>query len=128
MAEELLSFAPRHTSLESIFNDHKLASLGDAYVNFVYSLTLSKKRGEPMGTKVSSRILSQALKKASLREFLPQRMDRHMIGDAAEALVVYAWMQGVITIKESVTVLLPSDNAVEAFARLLLLAKERLNL
>ena len=81
-----------------------------------------------MGTKVSSRILSQALKKASLREFLPRRMDRHMIGDAAEALVVYAWMQGVITIKESVTVLLPSDNAVEAFARLLLLAKERLNL
>jgi hypothetical protein len=128
MVEKLLSFAPKHTSLESIFNDHKLASLGDAYVNFVYSLTLSKKRGEPMGTKVSSRILSQALKKASLRGVLPQRMDRHMIGDAAEALVVYAWMQGVITIKESVTVLFSSDNAIEAFARLVLLAKERLNL
>lgn len=55
-------------------------------------------------------------------------MDRHMLGDATEALVVYAWMQGVITIKESVTVLLSSDNVVEAFARLLLLAKERLNL
>ena len=128
MAEKFLSFAPRHTSLETILNDHKLASLGDAYVNFVYSLALSKKRGEAVGIKVSSRILSQALKKAVLREFLPQRMDRHMLGDAAEALAVYAWIQGVITIEESVTVLSSSDNVVEAFARLLLLTKERLNL
>lgn len=127
MMEKFLSFAPQHKSIIAILNDHKLASLGDAYVNFVYSLALSKKRGEAVGTKVSSRILSQALKKAVLREFLPQRIDRHKLGDAAEALIVYAWIRGVVTIEESLTVLLSSDNGVEAFASLLLLAKERLN-
>lgn len=128
MTEKFLSFTQQHTSLQTILNDHKLASLGDAYVNFIYSLALSKKRGEPTGIKVSSHILSQALKKAKLRELLPQRMDRHKFGDAAEALIVHAWMQGKITIEESVNILSSSEDAVEAFAKLLLLTKERLNL
>jgi hypothetical protein len=126
--EKLLSFTPHRTSLEAILSDHKLASLGDAYINFIYSIALSKKKGEATGVKVSSRVLSQALKKAALREFLPKRMDRHMLGDAAEALIVYAWIRGAITIEESISVLLSSDNIIEAFASLLLLAKERLNL
>jgi len=128
MTKKPPSFAPHHTSLEAILNDHKLASLGDAYVNFVYSLALSKKKGEATGIKVSSQILSQALKKAKLRKLLPQRMDRHMLGDAAEALIVYAWTQDAITIEESVTMLSSSDNATEAFTNLILLAKEKLNL
>jgi len=128
MKKEFLSFAPQHTGLEAILSDHELASLGDAYVNFIYSIALSKKKGEATGVKVSSNILSHALKKAALREFLPKRMDRHMLGDAAEALIVYAWVQGAITIEESVSVLLSSDNIVEAFASLLRLTKERLNL
>jgi len=121
-------FKPQHTSLEAILKDHKLASLGDAYVNFIYSVALSKKKGEATGAKVNSSILSQALKKAALRELLPQRMDRHMLADAAEALIVYTWLHEIITIEESITILSTSKNFVEGFTTLLLLAKERLNL
>jgi hypothetical protein len=128
LKEKLLSFTPQHMSLEAIFQDHKLASLGDAYVNFVSSLALSRKRGEATGTKVSSRTLSQALKKAALRTFLPKRVDRHTLGDAAEALIVYAWLREAITIEESATTLLSSGDTIEAFASLLLLAKEKLSL
>ena len=128
MTEKLSPFTPQHKNLKAILNDHKLASLGDAYVNFVYSLALSKKKGEATGTKVSSHILSQALKEAALRELLPKGTDRHTLGDAAEALIVCAWLQEAITIEESVTVLLSSDSATKAFSTLILLAKERLNL
>jgi hypothetical protein len=128
MTEKPSYFTPQHTSLKAILNDRKLASLGDAYVNFVYSLALSKKRGKATGTKVNSLILSQALKKAALRELLPKRTDRHALGDATEALIVYAWIQRAITIEESVTTLLSSDSATKAFSSLLSLVKERLNL
>ena len=128
MKEKLSSFTPQHTSLEAILQDHKLASLGDAYVNFISSLALSEKRGQPAGTKVSSRILSQALREAKLRTFLPKRVDRHTLGDAAEALIVYAWLREAITVEESATTLLSSRDIVEALASLLLLARERLNL
>jgi len=128
LKEKLSPFTPQHTGLEAILQDHKLASLGDSYVNFISSLALSTKRGEAAGTKVSSRILSQALKKSKLRTFLPKRIDRHALGDAAEALIAYAWLRETITIEESVTTLLSSNDIVEAFAALLLLARERLNL
>jgi hypothetical protein len=128
MTEKMPLFPLQHTSLKGILNDHKLASLGDAYVNFVYSLALSKKKGEATGTKVNSHVLSQALKKATLRELLPKKTDRHTLADAAEALIVYAWVQGEVTIEESVTALLSSDSSVKAFSSLLSLAKERLNL
>lgn len=128
MAEKFLSFSPKHKSLEAILADHKLASLGDAYVNFVYSIALSKRKGEAAGTKVNSRILSQALKKAKLKEFTPKRSDRHKLADAAEALIVYAWIQGAISIEESITMLSSSENTIAAFTDLLLLAKDRLKL
>ena len=128
MKEKLSSSTMQHTRLENVLQDHKLASLGDSYVNFISSLALSVKRGEAAGTKVSSRILSRALKKSKLRIFLPKRVDRHTLGDAAEALIVYAGLREAITIEESVKTLLSSSDIADAFASLLLLAKERLNL
>jgi hypothetical protein len=127
LKEKLSSFTPQHARLEDVLQDRKLASLGDSYVNFISSLALSEKRGEAAGTKVSSRILSQALKKSKLRIFLPKRVDRHTLGDAAEALIVYAWLREAMTIEESVKTLLSSSDVVEAFASLLLLARKRLN-
>lgn len=127
MMETFLSFIPQHTRLQDILIDQNLARLGDAYVNFIYSIALSKKKGKPAGAKVSSRVLAQALKKANLRKNMPKRMDRHALGDAVEALVVYAWAHGAFSIEENVTILLSEDNAAESFATLLRQAKEKLN-
>jgi hypothetical protein len=122
------SFAPTYRTLEEILTDHDLAVLGDAYTNLIYSLYLSAKTGKPTGAKASGQILSKALKQAGLRDFLASRVDRHKQADAAEGLLVYAWLQSLTTITESVNVLAKHDNVVEAFSSLLVDAKKKLNL
>jgi len=121
-------FISSYKDLREILMDHKLAALGDAYVNFVYSLALSKRRGEPTGVRVDSRVLAEALKRAGLRKFLPSRIDRHKQADAAEALIVYAWIQDLMTIGEGVSILEQYEDATEALCSFLLTAKKRLNL
>ena len=124
----MFAFVPQYESLSEVLMDQKLASLGDAYVNFLYSLALSKKKGEPTGTKVKGRLLADAFKKAELRKFLPSRIDRHKKADAAEALIVYAWMRGSMTMEEGLKILEQNGHKVEVFSLLLLTAKRKLNL
>ena len=124
----MFTFAPQYESLSQVLMDQKLASLGDAYVNFLYSLALSKKNGEPTGTKVKGRLLADAFKKAELRKFLPSRIDRHKMADAAEALIVYAWMRGSMTMDEGLKILEQNGDKVEVFSLLLLTAKRKLDL
>jgi hypothetical protein len=120
------SFVKTHQNLSAVLLDHKLASLGDAYVNFVFSLALSKKRGEPSGAKVKGNVLAEALKKAGLREHMPSRMTRHMFADAAEALIVYTWLHNYITLDESVATLEKIDDPIEGFSQLLATVKSRI--
>ena len=124
----MFAFVPQYESLSEVLMDQKLASLGDAYVNFLYSLALSKKKGEPTGTKVKGRLLADAFKKAELRKFLPSRIDRHKKADAAEALIVYAWIRGSMTMEEGLKILEQNGDEVEVFSLLLLTAKRKLDL
>lgn len=105
--------------------DQKLAKLGDAYINFLYSLALSKIKGEATGVKVKGRLLADAFKKADLRKFLPSRIDRHKQADAAEALIVYPWIKGTMTMEEGLEILEQTENEIEAFCNLLVTAKIR---
>jgi len=124
----MFAFVPQYESLSQVLMDQKLASLGDAYVNFLYSLALSKKMGEPTGTKVKGRLLADAFEKADLRRFLPSRIDRHKKADAAEALIVYAWIRGSMTMEEGLKILEQNGDEVEVFSLLLLTAKRKLSL
>lgn len=112
-------FLETHGNLAEVLTDHKLASLGDTFINFVYSLALSNKKGEPSGAKVRGRVLAEALKKAGLREHLPSRISRHMLADAAEALVVYAWLHHYITLQETMETLEKTEDLVEGLSQLL---------
>jgi len=118
------SFTIKHSGLEEVLTDHNLASLGDAYINFVYSLALSNRKGKPLGVKVKGSVLAEAVKESGLREHLPSRMTRHMLADAAEALIVYAWLHKYITLEESVTIL--ENNLQEGFRQLLTVIKKRI--
>jgi len=119
---------PKYKKLREVLMDRKLASLGDSFVNLAYSLALSRRRGEPIGAKVDSRVLSEALKKAGLRKSLPSRTDRHAQADAAEALIVYAWIQNVMTMDEGVDILEQHGDPVEGFCAFLLTITKKLNL
>ncbi len=122
---KLFSFAKVYRDLTEVLMDHKLAALGDAYINFAYSLALSKNKGQPSGAKVRGSVLAEAFKKAGLREYMPSRVSRHMLADAAEALTVYAWLHSYLTLEESVAMLEKTKNPVEGFTKLLLTVKDR---
>jgi hypothetical protein len=124
----MLEFTQKYDTLQEVLTDHKLAALGDAYVNFIFSLAQSKKRGEPVGARVDNNLLAKALKKAGLRELLPSRTNRHEQADAAEALIVYAWIRNVMTMDEGVNILVQGENQAEVFRFLIHKAVEKLNL
>ena len=108
-----------YKNLEEVLLDKDLAGLGDANINFLYSLVVSQKSGRPTGAKVNNRILAEAVKKTGLRKLLPRRIDRHVLGNAAEALIVFAWLADVFSFEESLKVLSQKKEPVEAFAILL---------
>jgi hypothetical protein len=124
----MFAFISQYRNLHEVLMDQKLAALGDAYVNLVYSVALSKRKGEPTGAKVDNRLLAEALKKAGLRSFLPSRIGRHKQADAAEALIVYAWVRGSMTMEEGVSILEQGEDTVEGFCSFLLTAKKKLDL
>jgi hypothetical protein len=95
----------RPDDIRRVLRDKQLASLGDAYVNFIYSLALTRLSGEPQGVKVSDRILAEAFKLAGLREFLGSRIARKDLANASESLLVEAYRRDLLTIEESVTIL-----------------------
>jgi len=121
-------FLKNYSSLPQVLTDKPLAALGDAYVNFVYSLALSRRTGKPCGKKVKGAPLAEAVRKAGLRKFLPSRIDKHVLSDAAEALLVYAWLNDFITLEESVEALEKTDDLEKGLARLLLTAKDKIKI
>ena len=121
-------FFRKYRCLSDVLTDNDLASLGDAYINFIYSLYLSKRSGRPIGKKVESFPLAGAIQKAGLRRFLASRTDRHKQADAAEALLVYGWIVGAISLEESVQILMEKEKVEEAFSSLLETVVKRCNL
>jgi hypothetical protein len=124
-----IDFAHKHASLTDILLDNGLAKIGDAFVNFVFSLAVSNKQASPTNVRVSSDILSEALKRTGYRKLLPSRSDRHKQGDAVEALIVYAWLEGGISLEECVSILQEkADIPVEAFTDLITTSISRLDM
>jgi hypothetical protein len=105
-----------------------LAALGDAFVNFVYSLALSREKGHPEGKKVKGSILAEALRRAKLREYVPSSVSSHMLADAAEALLVYAWLNNCLTLEESVATLEKNQDVIEGSSQLLQTVRKRIRL
>ncbi|NIO38245.1 hypothetical protein GTO27_11175 [Candidatus Bathyarchaeota archaeon] len=115
-----------YADLAGVLTDKELASLGDAFINFVYSLALSERKHQPSGAKVRGRTLAEAFRKSGLRGYMPSRVTRHMLADAAEALAVYGWLCHHVTLKECVAILARHKDLVEGMGRLLLTVKENI--
>ncbi len=121
-------FLRDYKDLSEVLRDKALAALGDAYVNFVYSLALSRIVRKPCGKKVKGTPLAEAIRKAGLRSFLPSRIDKHMLSDAAEALLVYAWLTNALTIEQCVLAFEKNNDLEKGLTELLLRAKETVKL
>ena len=113
--------------IQRTMRDQQLASLGDAFINFVYSLALTQINGHPTGVKVSDRILSEAFKLAGLRQYLGTRLSKKDLANASESLLMEAYRKQVLTIEESVRILSQNPDGPQAgLTDLLKLAAERL--
>jgi hypothetical protein len=122
------AFLKNYETLTQILSDRNLAALGDAYINFAYSLALSHKKGKPCGKKVKGSALAEALRKADLRKTLPSRKDRHELADAAEALLAYSWLLKLTTLEEDVQTLVQADSLENGLTNLLMEAEEKIRL
>ena len=113
--------------MRQIMRDRQLASLGDAFVNFVYSLALTRLGGYPQGTKVSDRILAQALRQSGLRDRLGTRVTKKDLANASEAILAKAYLKDLLAIEESVQLICQySENPDEGLSDLLKLAADKL--
>jgi hypothetical protein len=92
-------------SLRVILTDNGLAQLGDALLNFAFSMALTEKNGQPTGTRVLDKTLAEAAVKVGLRESLPRRVKRGDVANSLEALLGYVWIEKLITLDEIVTCL-----------------------
>lgn len=122
----IISFAATYETLTEVLEDHKLASLGDTFVNFTYSLAMSQKKRRPVGVKVKGNILAEALRRSGLREHVSSGMSRHDLADAVEALLIYSWLNNCITLEESVKTIAGSDDPVEGLSQLLVKIRNRI--
>jgi hypothetical protein len=115
-------------TVRDVVRDKQLASLGDAFVNFVYSLALTKINRRPQAIKVSDRILSEAFRLAGLREYLGTRLSRKDLANAAESLLIEAYRKQLVSIDESVSILTQNPDGLEAgLSDLLKIAAERIS-
>jgi len=118
----------KYNGIEELLLDKDLAALGDSYVNFVYSLALSQRFKRPIGAKVDNQTLAEAVTQSGLRKFLPHRVDRHTRGNAAEALLVFAWLDELLNLNDCTKVLSKEEDASKAFATLLRTVLKKLDL
>ncbi len=116
-----------NSRLRLVLADSRLAKLGDAYVNFVFSLGRSRALREPQGIKVSDRILAEALRRSGLRQELPRRTTRQDCANAVEALLVFGYLNKLVTLEEAVDRIAASpDSPVDAFVSLIRSVAERI--
>lgn len=92
-------------SLKAILTDTGLAQLGDALLNFAFSMALTEKNGRPTGTRVLDKTLAEAAVRAGLREYLPRRVNRGDVANSLEALLGFVWIEKLITLDEVVVYL-----------------------
>ena len=78
------------------------AKLGDALVNFIYSIAKSIVSGIPTGTKVSDSILSEAYKGSLWHKTNALKLSgkKNRIADAVEALILFFWIHKGLNLKE----------------------------
>ncbi|MGA2626431.1 MAG: ribonuclease III family protein [Candidatus Bathyarchaeia archaeon] len=113
--------------IQRVMRDRQLASLGDAFINFVYSLALTQINGYPKGVKVSDKVLSEAFKLAGLRQYLGTRISKKDLANASESLLMEAYRKQLLTIEESVRLVSQNSDGPQAgLSDLLKVAAERL--
>jgi hypothetical protein len=90
--------------------DHGLSSLGDIYLNFIYSIAISLREGNLTSLRISNKVLAEVMRQSSFRSILPHRLSKHDIGNSAEAILIYAVVTGLTSTGKLLESLTASGN------------------
>jgi hypothetical protein len=96
---------PQKDRLRTILSNHSLAKFGDTIVNFLYSLAKTENLGVPCGERVKDKALAEALRKANLRDLMPNSLNAGELGDGVEAIVGYFYLNKLLSIEEMKNIL-----------------------
>ena len=93
LKEKLQGFLNVEASINDFISHKGNAKLGDALVNFLYSLAKSIATNHTTGIKVSDYVLAQAYKNSKWHENknVVIKGDKGRIADAIEGLILYFW-------------------------------------
>ncbi len=88
------------------------AKLGDSLVNFIYSLAKSGITESSTGTKVSDQILALAFRSSQWTkgDYLKLKGNKGQLADQVEALILFFWIQELISIDDYVKCLMQNLN------------------
>lgn len=97
----------RSNNLTTYVRNKSNAKLGDALVNFIYSVAKSLVSGIPTGMKVSDSILSEAFKGSLWYKTNNLKLSgkKNRIADAVEALILFFWIYKEIDLKKLIEAL-----------------------
>jgi hypothetical protein len=94
---------PMKKKLIPIMRDHSLAKFGDTLANFLYSLAKTNVLGKPVGLRVFDKALAETLRQTGLRSIMPSSSSAGNLGDGIEALIGYAYLHDIMSLKEMTT-------------------------
>ncbi|MFX0124550.1 MAG: ribonuclease III family protein [Candidatus Hodarchaeota archaeon] len=91
----------RNKNLTTYVYSKNNAKLGDALVNFIYSMAKSLASEIPTGMKVADSILSEAYKGSSWYKTNTLKLSgkKNRIADAVEALILFFWVHEELSLK-----------------------------
>ncbi|MBD3193108.1 MAG: hypothetical protein GF308_20910 [Candidatus Heimdallarchaeota archaeon] len=87
-------------TLIQIMRDHGLAKFGDTVINFIYSWAKTKCLKTPMGERVYDKALAEAIRQSNLRNVMPSSSSSGDLGDGAEALIGFAFLEELMDLEE----------------------------
>ena len=93
-------------SIEDILYSKQLASLGDALVNYCYSVARMSINPKLMtGVRVWDSSLAMALRQSPFNSFIKRRISQGSLGDCVEAIVGWVYMNELMSLEEIITLL-----------------------
>ena len=103
---EKISLSPTKISFDDILYSKHLASLGDALVNYCYSVArFSVNPKLTSGVRVWDSSLAMALRQSSFNAFIKKRISQGELGDCVEAIVGWVYMNDLMSLEEIIAFL-----------------------
>ena len=97
---QLKSLIKQDLNFEKLCRDKSIAQLGDSLVNLLFSISYSIAKGKLCGLRAPDSILATAFHSSEIKNILPFRGKKQIIGDIVEAIIFLFWVFNEMELEE----------------------------